>query len=217
MATRYVAFTKLKKMGQKALGPLRKLAVDPNPRLQARAIWLMGKISSDAGSIVNDAVSSKNEDIRIVGLRLARQLKNVDTLDVVAKLVNDPSRQVLRECAIALSEHGSSKAIQLWARLATHHDGKDRWYLEALGIGARGKWNACLDEYLAMVKKPLTDVAVRDIVWRSRGSKTPDKLADIILSGKIDEQETQRFMRAFDFFKNTPEANKALQRLLELE
>lgn len=217
MAARYVAFTELKNRGQESLPALKAMASESNPRFQARAIWLIGKILPDANDMISLVISSKNSDLRIVGLRLARQLENVDTLGVIAKLVEDESPQVRRECAVALNAHASPKAIGLWAKLATQHDGKDRWYLEALGIGARGKWDACLKEYFAQVKKPLTDPAVRDIVWRSRGSSTPDKLADILLSDKVDESEVPRLMRAFDFFKNSPAAEKALERLLELE
>lgn len=218
MAARYVAFTELKKRGNEAVDALEEMVKDSsNPRHQARAIWLIGKIISNAKPLVDLVASSENSDLRIVALRLARQLKDVDTLEVVGKLVNDPSPQVRRECAVALNEHKSQKAIALWAKLAAQHDGKDRWYLEALGIGARGKWNECLTEFLNQSGKPLTDPAVMDIVWRSRGSATPGKLADIILSGKVAESQIPRFMRAFDFFKNSPEAEKALERLLELE
>ena len=216
MAARYVAYTELSAAGEKAISALNTLKADANPRFAARAIWLLGKIGNGA-EVVKDAINSNNSDLRIVGLRLARQLKSVDTLGIIVELVNDKSPQVRRECAVALAEHKGQKAISLWAKLATHHDGKDRWYLEALGIGARGKWDECLKEYLAQSQKPLTDPAVKDIVWRSRGTTTPEKLADIILSGKVDEDEVPRFMRAFDFFQNSPEAEKALERLLELE
>ncbi len=217
MAARYVAFTELKKMGNQAIGALKSMAQDGNPRFQARAIWLMGKIAADANSIVKQAIQNEDANIRIVGLRLARQLNNVDTLAVVAELVDDPSSQVRRECGVALNEHTSPQAIALWAKLAARHDGNDRWYLEALGIGARGKWDACLKEFLDQTQKPMTDPSVSDIIWRSRGATTPGKLADIILSGKVKEADVPRYMRAFDFFKNSPAAEKALERLLELE
>ena len=38
--------------------------------------------------------------------------------------------------AIALRFEDSAKANDLWADLALQHDGADRWYLEALGIGS---------------------------------------------------------------------------------
>jgi hypothetical protein len=52
---------------------------------------------------------------------------------------------------IALSLYRSHKIEKLWAALAAQHDGKDRWYLEALGIGAIGNEDICFDTWLAMV------------------------------------------------------------------
>lgn len=217
LATRYVAFTELKKMGEAALVPLSKLMDDANPRIKARAIWLAGKIYPDPNKFLAAAIKDTDPNLRIVALRLARQDDRVNTLGIVSKLVNDASPQVRRECAVALNGQKSNKAVELWVALANQHDGKDRWYLEALGIAARGNWDACLDGFLKASKKPMTDAAVKDIVWRSRARKTPNLLADILLSGKIPDEESPRFMRAFDFFKNVPEAEKALERLLELE
>ena len=217
MAARFIAFTELKKMGTNALIPLSKLMDDANPRIKARATWLAGKIFPDPNKFLAAAIKDENPNLRIVALRLARQDDRVNTLEVVSKLVNDSSPQVRRECAVALNGQKSNKAVELWVALANQHDGKDRWYLEALGIAARGNWDACLESFMKANKKPMTDAAVKDIVWRSRARRTPSLLADILLSGKVSEAESPRFMRAFDFFKNVPEAEKALERLLELE
>lgn len=218
MAARYVAFTELKRMGSAALDELEKLLGDENPRYRARAAWLIGKIVKEPAPFVAKLIGDANSDIRIVGLRLARQLKTVDALSVVEELVDDPSPQVRRECAVALHGNDSEKAVAMWTRLANHHDGKDRWYLEALGIGARGKWDACLGSYLKGKKDiELLTPSVKDVIWRSRGTSSPGLIADVLLSGKIKETEVPRFMRAFDFFKNSKEAEKALERLLELE
>ena len=40
------------------------------------------------------------------------------------------------------------RSVQLWVELAAQYDGKDRWYLEALGIGEKGKETACLHAWL---------------------------------------------------------------------
>ena len=44
--------------------------------------------------------------------------------------------EVRREAAISLRFTKGSDAAKTWTRLALKYDGKDRWYLEALGIGA---------------------------------------------------------------------------------
>ena len=89
------------------------------------------------------------------------------------------------------------------------HDGKDRWYLEALGIGADKNWDAYLDAYL---KKTGAQEGARDIIWRSRAKKTPELLARIIGDKATPAADLPRYFRAFDFQAN-PEKEAALTRL----
>ena len=127
-------------------------------------------------------------------------------------------RVILRECAIALRHSKSSEAPELWAELAQKYDGKDRWYLEALGIGADKNWDAYLSAYLNKAgDKALTTAAGKDVVWRSRAKQTPELLAKIIQDPSTPKESHPKFMRAFDFQAKSPEKDKALQELLLLE
>ncbi len=221
-AVRYVAWTALHEMGAAAEGELLKLDRSDNPRYRARALWLLGKIEGQGQTYVNQAISDEDPNIRIVGIRLARQLDEVDHIAVADKLASDQSPQVRRECAIALASNNtgksSPKAAEIWAELATHHDGKDRWYLEALGIAAGGHWDACLAAYFEKVggeAKAIGTAAGRDIIWRSRGKRTPALLAKIVQDQSTSDAEKPRYMRAFDFLSG-PEKDAALRSLLGL-
>ena len=216
LEARYLAWTKLHAEGEKAEPALKKLfATSDKPRTRARALWLLGKMHHNGEEAVNTAIADKDSDIRILGLRLARQL-DVDLIPIVKQLVNDPSAQVRRECAITLRFEKSSDKARLWAQLALQHDGKDRWYLEALGIGAGGDWDTCLlaaVERLKDSKNPrISDQAAEDVIWRSRSSFTPKLLAEGIGSGRVSTQNLPRTMRAFDFLSG-PEKDKALYSL----
>ena len=137
LATRYMAWTNLHKQGAKAeAAMMAAYESSDDPRYQARLLWLLGNIEGKGAKYVDVALSADNPNLRIVGLRMAHQLK-LPATDVVAKVVNDKSPQVRRQAAIELRFDGSDKASQQWAQLAQQHDGTDRWYLEALGIGAR--------------------------------------------------------------------------------
>ena len=217
-AVRYMAWTALHAMGGPATGELQKLARDADPRLRARALWLLGKMDGQGSAAVAQAVGDADHNVRIVGIRLARQLADVDTLETAAKLVADKSPQVRREVAIALRHQDSPRAAHLWSDLAVQHDGEDRWYLEALGLSADGLWDQRLDFYLkkaggqnVVLKSP----AGRDILWRSRGKQTPELLAKIIQSPATGEEEKPRYFRAFDFLDG-PEKEAALKSLLGL-
>ena len=158
------------------------------------------------------ALKDTDSDIRVAGLRLAREL-GLDLIAVAGPLVDDPSPQVRREVAIALRGSSAPAAPALWAKLAARHDGKDRWYLEALGIGADRQWDAYLGAYLAAVGDRWDTPAGRDVVWRSRSKQTPALLVKMITDKKTTEPEKQRYLRAFDFI-NGPEKDAALLQLL---
>jgi putative membrane-bound dehydrogenase-like protein len=217
-AVRYIAWTQLHEMGEKAEDELKGLFTSDNPRHRARALWLLGKIGGRGEEYVTQAIGDEDPNIRIVGIRLARQLDDVDEMGVAARLVRDASPQVRRECAIALRHSESSQMPELWAELAAQHDGEDGWYLEALGIAAEGRWDECLGAWLAKAGGPQEAVqtqAGRDIIWRSRAKATPALLAMIVQNESTPDEQKPRYMRAFDFLAG-PEKDAALKSLLGL-
>ena len=214
MTTRYIAFTGLQKLGHDAEHALEELLASDNPVYRARALWLLGKIEGHEDEFIEKALADEDVRVRTVGIRLSRQL-DVEMEPLLAKLVNDESPIIRRECAIALRNLDSEKAAELWAELAVRHDGKDRWYLEALGIGANGKWDDCLAKWQAKVGDQWDSPAGRDIVWRSRAKRTPDMLVKLIQHSDTSKQEQPRYFRALDF-QEGPAKDKALESLLGL-
>jgi putative membrane-bound dehydrogenase-like protein len=218
-ATRYLAWTALHEMGGKAEGALKKQwrgglfsKANPNPRMRARALQLLARIPGKGPKYVTEAIKDSDPDIRITGLRIARELK-LDTLAWVKTLVNDPSAQVRRECALALRHNSSPTVPALWTQLAQQHDAKDRWYLEALGLGADKQWDACLGTWLKVVGDQWNTPTGRDLIWRSRSKQTPALLVKLINDKATNESDKQRYLRAFDFLTG-PEKDAALLQLL---
>ena len=125
----------------------------------------------------------------------------MDVIPLVSSLLHDPSAQVRRECAIALRHNPSSDAPRLWAALAQQHDGQDRWYLEALGIGADRQEHKYFQAWLSAVGNHWNTPAGRDIVWRSRDPASAPLLAAIIKDDATTDKERARYFRAFDFIK----------------
>ncbi len=210
--TRYLAWNALHEMGGKASKELKKVWNGTEPRQRARALQLLARIKGNELKQVSAALKDTDSDIRVAGLRLAREL-GLDLIAVAGPLVDDPSPQVRREVALALRGSSAPAAPALWAKLAARHDGKDRWYLEALGIGADRQWDAYLGAYLAAVGDRWDTPAGRDVVWRSRSKQTPALLVKMITDKKTTEPEKQRYLRAFDFI-NGPEKDAALLQLL---
>jgi putative membrane-bound dehydrogenase-like protein len=213
LARRYLAWTKLHELGEQAEPTLLKVWQGDNPRWKARALHLLGRIKGKEATYVGQALKDANADLRITGLRLAQELK-LDLVPLVKALVKDPSPMVRRQCAIALRQSKSADAPALWAELAAQHDGQDRWYLEALGIGADKNEDAYFAAWIAKVGDAWNTPAGRDIVWRSRADKALPYLVKIIKDPKTPEAEQPRYMRSFDFHKG-PAKDEALKSLLE--
>ena len=212
LSARYLAWTELNKMQGKAKRDLLKLWKSGDARMRARALHLLARIKGKEKKYVEDAIKDKEADIRITGLRIAKALK-LDVIPCVKTLARDPSAQVRRECAIALRHNSSPEASKLWAQLASQHDGKDRWYLEALGIGADKQWDRFFDVWLAVAGDQWNTPAGRDIVWRSRSSKTPALLVKIINDKGLSAKERDHYFRSLDFIAG-PEKDAALVELL---
>jgi len=215
-SVRYVAWTTLNEQGAKAEAALKKLWASDEPYLRARALWLLGKIEGKGQDYVAAAIKDKDADIRITGLRLARQLPSVDVLGVVASLAKDQDPAVRRECAVAIRHTKTDAAAALWADLATQYDGKDRWYLEALGLASDLHPDACFAAYEKRFKKDevATGAAHRDIIWRTRAKACLPLLVKIITDKETKEDDKPRYLRAFDFHPKSPEKDKALAELL---
>jgi len=215
-SVRYLAWTALHEFGLDAEVALSKVFDDSgeNPRIRARALWVLGKTDGIGAKYVEKALSDGDGNIRIVGIRLAKQL-GLDISNVVTQLVDDKDKRVLRECAIALRGCDSENAPLLWAQLASKHDGKDRWYLEALGIGAAGQWDSYFGSWLKLVGDKWNTPAGRDIIWRSRSKAAPALLARILLNESTPEETHDRYFRAFDYHDG-PEKEAALKAVLGL-
>ncbi|HRO44473.1 PVC-type heme-binding CxxCH protein [Agriterribacter sp.] len=212
-STRYLAWQKINSMGEAAAPALEKLYTSENPRFRARALWLLSKIPNKGITYVQEALKDKDPNIRITALRAALQV-NADTIALVKTLLHDENIQVKREAALALHRNSSDEAPAAWAQLAQQYDGKDRWYLEALGIAAEEQWDRFFNAWLQLVNNNWNTPAGKDIVWRARAAASLPLLAKIVSNPAGDPRQELKFFRAFDFYKNGNK-QKVLLSLLE--
>ncbi|WP_416867850.1 MAG: PVC-type heme-binding CxxCH protein [Imperialibacter sp.] len=205
MGTRYLAWTALEAMGSEAEAALKGLLNSSNPRMKARALWLLARIDGKTDEYIQLATSDPDENIRLTGLKIARslQVKNLD--DYLAKAASDKSPQVRREVAIAVRYLDSPKAVDIWTDLALQYNGKDRWYLEALGIGADPRGEEFFKNWIE--KGGLEKPGANDIVWRSRAKSALPMLAKLATNGEGSMHDNLRYFRAFDFHKDPSKDN----------
>lgn len=213
-ATHYLGWQAIQQLGDKAVPALKKLASSAsNPRHRARAIWALGKLSGKGSEAVSLALKDADANLRITGLRLARQLK-LDLVVLAKPLVTDPSPQVRRELLITLRATTTPETAKIWSKLASQYDGKDQWYLAALGIGAQFHWDECIAAWQADVGEKWNTPAGRDIVWISRSDKSTDLISQVLATKDLPASEKLRFVRAFDYQSSEESRQAALKKFL---
>src|SRR5205085_10069766 len=111
----------------------------------ARALWLLAQ-SSKGHDVLSTALKDSNPDLRITAIRAARRV-GADVVAIAREMANDPSIAVARELCLALNYEPTEKALPIPVTLADRYDGKDRWYLEAVGIGATGREDEFLEAW----------------------------------------------------------------------
>ncbi len=212
-SVRFMAYQALVKMKSNAVSELNKLAADSNPRMRARALWLLSKIG-DVKQVVQQSMKDSDSNVRITGIRIARQAK-LATKDYLPSLLGDSSIAVLRELAVALREDKSNEMPEYWTKLAMKYDGTDRWYLEALGIAAMDRWDDCLSAWKKANSSNLDTKSNQQIVWRARGTAAAQMQADLLRNPKLTASDIPAMFRALDL-QDADARQKALRTLLDL-
>jgi putative membrane-bound dehydrogenase-like protein len=212
-ATRFLAYQNLLKFGNEAIPDLEKLlATQNNQNIAARAFWLLVQ-TKDGNKYVQNAANSNNPNYKIAAIRAA-QMYTGQLLPLINKLSKDSDVQVRRECALALHGQAGPQANGLWASLALQHTGADRWYLEALGIGAKGQEDSRFESFLALAPMPTKNKNTADVVWRSRSAMALPYLAQLASNSADSLTKRLRYFRAFDFHTG-PQKNQLLLGILE--
>jgi putative membrane-bound dehydrogenase-like protein len=197
-ATRYLAFQTLEQAGAEAVAGLQELLSSANPRMQARAFWLLVRQPEQRTATLNWAIEQDQANLRIAALRAARQYAPERVTELIDRVITDPEVQVRREAAISLRHTAEPAAPAQWAQLAEQFDGTDRWYLEALGIGAAVRADAYFAAYLERIENDLSHPGAKELVWRIRSPRALPLLANLI-DRAADPAELARYVRAMHF------------------
>ncbi len=207
-ATHFKAFMALKEMGAKAESALKELYEGDDPRMKARAFWLLTNLPNGQ-EYISAAAEDGNQDIRVAAVRASRA-KATNTSTFLLPLAADESPQVRREVALAIRYKNEP---EVWSKLAENYHAGDRWYLEALGIAAEGYWDSYLPSYLEKAGTGwMESQEATDIVWRSRSANSSILLGELIQAKKAPAN--LRYYRALDF-QEVGSKNQVLKTLIK--
>lgn len=229
---RYLALEslrKFRKLGIDVDQNLKRLFADKQakPLFRARALWALADLSKvepvlpadakfdiEMSSLVNTALADADESLRVTGVRVARQLWQKDQpeklRELVAQAVKNPSPAVRREAALALRFDTSGAGDELWADLAVQTPDKDRWMIEALGIGADLRWPLRIQAM--MTREPQawkTTGTATELHLDSRSPLSPGYLAGLLVHGKtsgtpLASSQSLRILRALQLQASDP-------------
>lgn len=190
----------------------------PDPRMRARALWLLARLQGRTEHYISLAAEDDNPNLRIVAVRLARQ-HQIELAETIRRLSADKSPAVRRACIIALCNLPPSERPALWVPLARSLPDGDRWYLEALGIAAHGIWDECGIALVASHEAdPLPRAVADDILWRSRAELTPDyvtaRILELCSEGMTQPKDLARWFRSLDF-QDATATHSSLESLLK--
>ena len=207
---RYSGFMRLKQAGEKCLPALSALLEEKNPYIAARAAWLLAQLGESGASIVKSWLKSTDATQRLVAYRALRRAGQ-DPLALARDLVQDPSPAIRREVALHLRDVPPAQSVPLLVQLAHAFDGKDRAYLEAIGLGCEGKESQVFNALLQ--KAPQDPAAWSDalgwLAWRLHPADAVEKLKARATSTSLSTENRQRMLTALAFIP-TREAAMAM-------
>jgi putative membrane-bound dehydrogenase-like protein len=133
---RYIARKNILKSGNKAVEPLKDLYSEGTKFVKARVLYLLAELKER--DFVRKALSEKDSDIKVAAYRALEQ--NTHDIPALARdALKSDDIALRREVALSLRDLPFSQSKDLILNLIASFDGKDRWFLEAIGQASEGK------------------------------------------------------------------------------
>jgi putative membrane-bound dehydrogenase-like protein len=198
---RGAALAALKARGSAAIAPARQLLTDVNPFHRARAIWLLAELGPDGIREVEAQLTAADPQQRIVALRALRKVKPHVVADA-RRLAVDESPAVRREAALAMRGLPFQTSKDVLVQVASKFDGRDRWYLEAIGTAATGHeeqlYTALIGAFNA--QDPLRwDARMAGLAWRLHPPPSVEAFAARAASPQLAAAARQQSIDALAF------------------
>ena len=207
---RFLGFERLLARGAGSEEAVAKVLEDPEADhyLKARAVWLLAQVSHGGRQRVRQLLQHRDLDVHLLAFRaLWRAGDNV--MPHAPALASHELPAVRREVALAMRDVPLEECREVLLTIASRYDGKDRWYLEALGTGCDGKEEAI---YPALLEKlgetdPLKwSEAFANITWRLH---PPSALSHSVIRARATSLSLTRRQQAIDTIAFTRSADAA--------
>lgn len=138
---RWTGFDGLKAKGDAALDAALAVTKDKDPWIAARGIWLLANLGPKGEEACKGFLASQDTRQRLVAYRALKR-SGKDILPIAEKLATDSVPAVRRDVALSMRGLPADKSTPILIAVAKGWDGKDKNYLESIGLGAENQENA---------------------------------------------------------------------------
>ena len=197
--------------GEKVIPAIKTLLQHPNRFIRGRAIWVLAKLGSKGLRIVERQLNNPNPQIRICAFRALRHEEH-RMLEHAHKLASDPSPFVRREVALAMRYLPFETSRDILLEIADRYDGKDRYYLEAFGIGCTDKKAKTYQVLKQRRQSSGYDPVYSGLVWRLHPASSIRELEE----WSLDDQLEDSIRRSMLFALSLIDAPQAAQAMVEV-
>ncbi len=212
------AVRRLMKSGEATIAKLKAFFVnEKNPYIRMRPLWILADLNQ---AYVRGLLESESESERLVAFRALRRADPRCVLGTANTLSSDPSPSIRREVAVALRDHSLEACEPVLPDLIKGYDGKNRWYLEALGIAATKKEGPIYKKWVrpGLLEVPYADwdVRAKNLAWRFHTPEAIEDLFAVILAQKPELEEFRHLSMAFASFRSDEDRRDRAAKLGEL-
>jgi putative membrane-bound dehydrogenase-like protein len=191
-----------------------------NEWLRVRGLWQLARLGfgKEFGEYtIAPLLKDKDPRFRILGHRLIELYSRPHGSIAAAKAaVNDRSAAVRREVLVLMRDMEPFLIKDILFDLAKQYDGKDRFYLEAIGIAVGHHDKHRRDILLANFDKrfPKLDERTLDLIWELRPPSVMPKLAEALADKDLNDMQHARIVDILAA-SDDKEAGKALLAVLQ--
>lgn len=208
---RWTGFNALKQRGAEALPAVKTLLDDKDPWIAIRAVWLLPHLGDEAIGLCESLLKSDTERTRLVAFRaLKRAGKDIHA--TATKLASDPSPAIRRDAALAMRGLPATQAAPVLIDVAKGWDGKDKNYLESIGLGAENQepevWKAMREALSPGNPQEWSDAFAR-LTWRLWPSSAIADLKTRAMASSLSKEQRDFAVESLSFIDH-PDAADAM-------
>ncbi|MFC4995095.1 PVC-type heme-binding CxxCH protein [Rubritalea tangerina] len=210
---RYLGFSALRDNKEKSLGAVLELLKHPNKYVASRAIWLLPHLGDEGVKQCEALLGHNNAEVRLVAYRALRRTQK-DILAYAKKLADDSSAAVRRDVALSMRNYGAEEALPILLTVARGFDGKDKNYLEAIGLGSENKEEAIwlgLKKSMASGNLEGWSDQFAKLTWRLWPVAAVDDLKARAMSNALSQEQRELAVESLSFIQDKTAATALLE------